>query len=134
MAVRRYGNRVAFLGTSTSAGITSHEAIGAGATTREAEIGRAESLVIFVSVDGASTISVEAAISSDSFAKDQPSQVSDIGENWYPLYYLDTPISVVFAGAATRAIIIPDAVPGWLRLRSTNAINMTAGFEALTDS
>lgn len=137
MASRRYGNRVAFWGSADPAGVITGQAVGVGATSRKVELSQTRGVVISINTSAATTVSIEVANSSDQYSKDSPNQSSDTGENWMPLYLgagtTANKVEIIFASAGNAALMVDDLVPGWIRLRSSAAVTISAGFEARTE-
>lgn len=88
-----------------------------------------EQIAIYVTVSAATTISVEVAHHGNLTADGQEPDQSSPPANFFQLYYIDSPVQIVFASAGSAAIIIPDFEPEWVRLRSSAAATITAGYE-----
>lgn len=105
-------------------------AVGVSGVSNVAELPRRiESFAIYVTTSAATTVSVEVAHSGD---LNSDGTLSDANAGvWYVSYYLNTPLQIVFASAGSASMIVPDFVPGWIRLRSTAAATITAGWEGI---
>jgi hypothetical protein len=101
MAKRRHGNPTGFW---------NNVAAGAASNSTAVEVPRGmENIAIFITTAGATTIQVQCAnsgaLSSEGILPDGTPSV------WFPLEYLGTAVSKVFAGAGSACIIIPDFTP-----------------------
>jgi hypothetical protein len=122
MAKRRSGRATAFW---------NGEAAGANSFSAAVELMRgAENLTIFVSASAATTVSLQVAHSSDTSA--EGILKDDSNADWMDVYYLNTPVQLVLAGAGKAALLVPDFGPGWVRLKTSGAATLTAGYEAAT--
>lgn len=106
--------------------------LGAPGTSTGREIARGvESLTIYVTSSAAATITVEVghhgALTSEGLEPDAAPSV------WFPLYYLNTAVSVAIGAAGSAAIAIPDVVARFYRLRSSAASTLTAGWEGYVE-
>jgi len=109
-------------------GFWDNVAAGANSVSTAVEVMRdADQLAIFVTVSGATTISVECAHSGA--VNDDGTLTDDNASDWGQLYYIDTPLQIAFSSAGSISLIIPDFEPGWIRLRTSNAVTITAGHE-----
>lgn len=121
MPLRRSGNPTS---------LWNNVAVGANGTSNAVELARSsDQLVIYVTTSGATTITLETAHSG---AVSSEGVLSDTATtDWGPLYYIntDSPVELVLAGAGSASWIVPDFAPGWIRLRSSAAVTLTAGHE-----
>ena len=120
MAIRRAGDRNAFWDNA---------AVVAAGTSTAVEIPRgAANLAIYATVSAATIITVQVGhqgdLTSEGLAPDATPAT------WFDLYYTDARMEMNFTAAGSRALIIPDIVPGWIRLHSSAAATITAGWEA----
>lgn len=109
-------------------------AVGSGGKSAVVDIGRStDQITIFVQAGAATTITVEVAhmgdITSEGVLPEEDDSV------WYPLSYIAStqPVQYVFAGAGNAAFIIPDIVFMHVRLSSSAAVTLTAGWMAVGD-
>lgn len=103
-------------------------AAGANATSSEVVISRGvENLVLYVTGNGATTITVEAA--HGGAVTTQGILPEGVATAWGPLFYLNDAVTITLAGAGTVVKILPDFVGGLLRLRTSAAVTLTAGLE-----
>jgi hypothetical protein len=101
---------------------------GAGGFSNPVEIARgAEALAIYITVNGATTVKLQAAHSGDISSEGVMPDTADTV--WHDVICTNVAASYVFAGAGSVALIIPDFVPGWIRLASSNSVTATAGYE-----
>jgi hypothetical protein len=120
MAGRRSGRATA---------LWNNVAAGANTFSNPVEVMRgAENLTIFVSASAATTVSVQVAHSSELSSEGVSPDSSNV--DWMDAYYLNTPVQLVLAGAAKAALLVPDFGPGWIRLKTSAAVTLTAGYEA----
>ena len=117
---RRSGDKNAFWDNAS---------VGVGGTSTAVELPRGvDNLAIYITVDAATTVSLEVAhsgdITSEGLLPDGNAGV------WFPLYYTNILVQNVFAGAGSVAILVPDFAAGWVRLKSSAAAVITAGWEA----
>jgi hypothetical protein len=141
MPLRRTGSPTAFWDGATTFNQATNprggSAVSAAGTSQAVLIPRGgESLALFISVSGASTVSLEAAHHGANTAEgNEPDSKNPPATGlFYPVSYIGTAVSAVFAGAATICILVPDFAPGWIRLRSSQGpINITAGYEVVGD-
>lgn len=102
-------------------------------TSSAVEIPRfAENLALYLNASAATTLTLQVAHSgtptSEGIAAD-----ANAG-NWMPVYLVGDALAVTFSGAGTRCVLIPDFVPGWIRLVSSNGnVLITAGWEIISD-
>ncbi len=101
---------------------------GAGGFSNPVEVARgAEALAIYITVSGATTVKLQAAHSNDVTAEGVSPDAPDTV--WHDVVYTNVACSNVFSGAGSVALIIPDFVPGWIRLSSSASVTATAGYE-----
>lgn len=86
-----------------------------------------DQLAIYITVNGATTITVEVGQSADintdgTLADTAPS-------TWFPLFWNQTQVQNVFAGSGSASIIVPDFVAAFVRLSSSASVTATAGWE-----
>ncbi len=121
----RAGNLSAFWNNATT---------GAGTASTAVEISRStEHIVIYVTVSGANTITVEVTPTTGTNAE---GVWAESGTVWYQLVNpgtTATPVQHVFAGAGSAAIQIPDFVAKAVRLKSSASVTATAGYETIGD-
>jgi hypothetical protein len=105
-------------------------ATGAGGASAIVDVGRSvEQIVLFVTVGGATTISVEVAHPGDQTAEGIFPEGADGSSVWHPFKYAnDAVIAHVFAGSGSVAIALPDVPFQHIRLKSTNNVTATAGW------
>lgn len=106
--------------------------VGVNGKSAVADIGRdTDQITIFAAVNGATTISVEIAHMGDVTAEGVLPEEDDTV--WFPLAYINsgTNTSYVFAGAGNGAWIIPDISFMHVRLSSSAAATITAGWMAV---
>lgn len=103
-------------------------AVGVGGTSTPVEVARdTDQLALFITVSAGTTITLECAHSG---AIDSEGEFPDANVgNWGALYYTNTAMQLVLAGAGSVSWIIPDFEPGWIRLKSSAAATITAGHE-----
>lgn len=119
MPLRRSGNPTS---------LWNNVAVSANGTSNAVELARsADQIAIYITVSGATTVSLETAHSG---AVTSEGVLSDTAtSDWGQLYYIDTPLQIQFTAAGSVSWIVPDFEPGWIRLRSSNAVTITAGHE-----
>jgi hypothetical protein len=123
MATRPRGRATAFWNNA---------ATGANGVSNAANLGRAgANVLLFITVSAATTITVEVGHIGD--ASSEGVLPEGDASTWFPLYYLNDQISIVFAAAGSRAVILPDVATQNMRLRSTNAVTATAGWMSASD-
>lgn len=132
---RRYGEIVGFWGTLAADGVTPvAEAVLANGLSRAAYLDTAVDigLGILLNVSAATTITVLAAHSSQPTVEgDEPDRSTPPANNlFYPVQWNATSSALTFAGAGTAYLLIPQFIPGWVRLQSSNAANIIGGYEA----
>src|SRR5690348_9092143 len=88
-----------------------------------------EQVVINITVSAATTVSLEVAHHGTLTPEGNEPDESNPPSTFYQLYYIDTPVQVVFTIAGSAALIVPDFEPEWIRLRSSGAATITAGYE-----
>lgn len=119
MTIRRVGDKNAFWDAATT---------GAAGVSTAVEVARGlEQFAVYVTVSGATTITVQVAHHGDVTSEGLEPE-GNVGV-WHDLYYLDTAISTVFAAAGSRVLMIPDFAPAWVRLKSSASVTATAGWE-----
>ena len=127
--IRRHGLTSAFWGDESG----NKEATGANGTSRPVALGQAvDQACVYVTVDGATTISVLTAHSNALTADGNDPDVDNPPATFMNLYYasaISTPVQYTFSGTGSAAIILPHFTPGWLQLKSSNNVNALAGFE-----
>jgi len=121
MAVRRTGSPTSFWNAAS---------VGIGGNSSVVEIPRgAEQIGIYITVSAATTISAQIAhhgvLNPDGTEPDH----STLPTSWFQLYYINTPVQIVFSSAGSAALIVPDFEPNWIRLSSSAAATITAGHE-----
>jgi hypothetical protein len=111
-------------------------AVGAGANSSVVELSRGISnFMIWVTSSGATEIFVEIGMSPDivgGVEQDPPPGT------WFDLLYLEQADTdrqkIVFAGAGSRALLIPDIAFRFVRLRNLTAgVTLTAGYSGVAD-
>ena len=113
----RYGDRNSFWDNA---------AAGANSVSNAVELSRSsENLAIYVTVGGATTITVEAAHPGD--VTNEGILADGAAGDWGQVVYNVDPIQFVFAGAGSRVLLVPDFAPSWVRLRTSAAVTITAG-------
>jgi hypothetical protein len=121
MAVRRVGSPNK---------LWNNTAVGVGGTSTPVLLPRgSEQIVFYITVGGATTVSVEVAHHGSLAANGEEPDQSNPPATFFPISYINTVCNVVFAGAGSAALLIPDFEPAWIRLRSTAATTITAGYE-----
>lgn len=119
MPLRRAGNPTSLWNNSAAS---------AGSVSGVVELARKSSQIAFyLTVSAATLITLESAhsgginpdgTSNDTFTPD-----------WGQVYYIDTPLQINFTASGSVTWIIPDFEPGWVRLRTSNAVTISAGHE-----
>jgi|SRR6476646_4394570 len=131
---RRYGQIVGFWGTLNASGVPQAEAVLAGAHSRPVYLDTAIDigLGVLLNVSAATTITVLAAHSSQlSASGDEPDRSTAPADSlFYPVQWNSTSSALTFAGAGTASLLIPQFIPGWVKLASSGAANIIAGYEA----
>jgi hypothetical protein len=132
---RRYGQIVGFWGTiSPTTGLPVAEAVGVGGLSRAVYLDTAIDigLGVLLDVGAATTITVLAAHSSQlSPSGDEPDRsTAPTASLFYPVQWNATSSALTFAGAGTAYLLIPQFIPGWVRLKSSAAANIIGGYEA----
>lgn len=92
-----------------------------------------EQLAIYVTTSGATTITLQVAHHGDLTAAGNEPDESSPPATWFNVSYLNTPLTLTFAGAGSAAMIVPDFEPAWIRLLSSAAATITAGYEITGD-
>jgi hypothetical protein len=94
-----------------------------------------QQISIYVTSSAATTITVEAAHHGALTPEGNEPDASTPPATFGTLFYMNdaTPVRLVLAGAGTQALIVPDFAPAWIRLRSSAAATITAGFELAGD-
>lgn len=121
MAARRSGRATALWNNASA---------GANSFSNAVELQRgAENLTLFVSASAATTVSLQVAHSSEVTSEGVNPDASDA--NWMDAFYVNTAsaIQLVFAGSGKAALLVPDFGPGWIRLKTSAAVTLTAGYE-----
>jgi len=127
MAIRRHGVINGFWGFDS----ITKENTGVNGTSRPQFFGFAvDQIALFVQADMPTDITVQVAhtpaLTSDGV------NPSDVPTNWGDLYYINTGTAVTMSMVSgTRVLIIPDFVPGWVRLKSSNDVGCLAGWETV---
>lgn len=115
--------------TGQAKGFWDNASAGSNSTSTEVKlpynIGK---LAVWITSSGSTTISVECCHSGDPVGGIQPDTNAN---DWGLLYYLNTAMQVTFTSSGTVCMIIPDFEPGWIRLRTSSAVTLTAGWEAM---
>lgn len=103
--------------------------VGAGNTPSNAvKLARSgEQLTIYITTSATATFTVEVAHAGALNSDGTNSDAND--STWAPLQYLLDPITVTITGAGSKALIIPDWSAAWVRLRTSAAATLTAGYE-----
>jgi len=103
-------------------------AAGAGATSTAVELMRSTGqIALYITTNGATTITVECAHSG---ALNSDGTVNDTNaSNWGPVVLITDAIQWVANGAGRVVLLIPDFAPRWIRLKTSNAVTLTAGYE-----
>lgn len=102
-------------------------AVGAAGVSAIVELGRGvENIAIFVTTSAATTITVSAAHSGDITA--QGILPDDAAGVFGPIKYIADPLTLVFAGAGSQVLMIPDVAFAFLQLSSSAAATITAGW------
>lgn len=102
--------------------------VGVSGVSTAVEVMRdSDQFCVFITSSGATTVSLEVAHSG---AINADGTLTDlVVSDWGQLYYINTPVQMVFSSAGSVAMIVPDFEPGWVRLRSSAAATITAGHE-----
>lgn len=104
-------------------------AVGAGGTSNVVELPRGiDHLALWITVSGATTVSLEAAHSGEVTSEGILPDTN--AANWAQIVYTNVPVQHIFAGAGSICLMIPDFEPAYIRLKSTSAVTITAGWEA----
>lgn len=106
-------------------------AVGISGTSAIVDIGRSvDQITIFVTTNAATTVTVEVAHTGDVSSQGVLPEEDD--SVWFPLYYVGgaSILGLTFAGAGNGALIIPDIAVMHVRLRSSAAATITAGWLA----
>jgi hypothetical protein len=132
---RRYGQIVGFWGTISSVtGLPVREAVLAGGHSRAVYLDTAIDigLGVLLDVSAATTITVLAAHSSQlTSSGDEPDRSTPPADSlFYPVQWNATSSALTFAGAGTAYLLIPQFIPGWVKLSSSGAANIIGGYEA----
>ena len=94
-----------------------------------------EHLVVYVTTSAATTITLEVAPHSQ-LTSEGVWPEGATGSTWFQLVnnaVTASPVQHVFAGAGSAAILVPDFAPGMLRLKTSGAATITAGYESIGD-
>lgn len=126
MAISRTGQRAGFWNNDGAS-------VGAASTVQAIPEGM-ETICIWLNVSAATTITVEVASDVDITAEGIESDFVAGSGNWAPLFYNDIEVKATFTSAGIRAIIIPDFCPRYIRLKTSSAATITAGWEALGET
>jgi hypothetical protein len=119
MALRLSGDKNAFWDNA---------AVGAGGTSAAIELPRGgEQFTIYVAASAATTITVQVAHSGDLSTEGILSDPN--AGTWHNLNYVNTPVTLAMAGSDAKAMQIPDFNSRWVRLSSSGAATITAGWE-----
>lgn len=110
-----------------------NDAVGVNGTSAVVDIGRSvENVLIFVTTNAATTINVQVAHTGD--ITSQGVLPDGTPATFFNLYRGDAaggiPVSLTFAGAGSQALVVPDLAVMHLRLLSTAAATITAGWLA----
>lgn len=130
MSTRRHGAIDAFYGTAPNTLTTTGAP---GSLSRKFNVGQdVDQIVIYISANGAATFSVLVAHSGGLTPEGNEPNLSNPPADsfFYPLSYTGTLQTIVFAGAATRALVIPDWTATWVALSSSATVTAIAGLEA----
>lgn len=107
-------------------------AVLANGNSSSVELSRsADNLAIWITVSGATTISLQAAHRGDMTSEGVHPDAN--AANWAQVYYLSDPIQVIFSGAGSAVLLVPDFVPQYIRLNSSGATTITAGWETTSN-
>lgn len=118
--------------TNPGGGLT----VGVGGTSKPQNIARGnDEMMIYVTVSAATTVTVEVGHHGAPTAEGSEPDAATPPATFHQLHYTSTatPVQLVFAGAGSFAIQIPDIAFNWIRLRTSAAANITAGWEASGD-
>lgn len=86
-----------------------------------------ENLALWITVSAATDVSLEASHSGDVTSEGVLPDTN--AANWALVYYVAEPIIVQFMVAGSACVLIPDFEPAYIRLRSSAAAIITAGWE-----
>lgn len=90
----------------------------------------AENLALYLNASAATTLTLQVAHSGAPTAEGILADAN--AGNWMPAYLMGDAVAVTFSGAGTRCLLVPDFVPGWIRLVSSNGnVLLTAGWEII---
>lgn len=108
-----------------------NEAVGVNGTSQAVELSRGvERIALHVTVAGATTIKLQASHTGD-VTPEGILPDSNTGV-WGDVQYTNIPMSWSLA-AGSHVLIVPDLPVRWVRLHSSAATTITAGFEAMGD-
>lgn len=108
----------------------SNASTGAAGTSTAASIGAAVNVTLFIQVDGATTITIEASPGTGGAGRNDDISSS---ANWYPLFKDDfaAGFSFAFAGAGKAALDLSPLAAEHIRLVSSNNVTATAYADAI---
>jgi hypothetical protein len=92
-----------------------------------------EQVSIFITVSAATTVSLEVAHHGSLTSEGNEPDESSPPSTWFQFYYIDTPVQVAFTTPGSAVLNVPDFEPEWIRLRSSAAATITAGYEVTGD-
>jgi hypothetical protein len=102
-------------------------AVGIGGVSAIVSIGNeVNQVAIFTTVSAATTVKVQVAHSGDMTAEGILPDGTPV--TFFDLFYLNTAVTQVFSAGGSAAMIIPDFAPQWIRLVSSAAATITAGW------
>lgn len=117
--IRRAGNKTALWNAAVT---------GVAGKSNVIELPRfGEVLALYITVNGATTVSLEAGSSADVNADGTLADTTP--SSFFPVFYLATAVQNVFAGSGSACILVPDFVPAFIRLSSSASVTATAGWE-----
>lgn len=122
--IRRHGQPDGFWGVGTTQEVT-----GAGGASRAVQLGQAVSqFIVYLDVSDATVITIQAAHSGEPDVDGTGPQLPE-SSTYKNLYWKADPMTITFTGSGSRAVIVPDFTPGWVRLTSSNSVSCLAGWE-----
>ena len=123
--IRRHGQPDGFWGVGTTQEIT-----GADGASRAVQLGQAVSqFIVYIDVSADTEITIQAAHSGQPDIDGTGQQPPD-PSTYKNLYWKDDEMTIKFdASHRSKAVIIPDFTPGWVRLISSKSVSCLAGWE-----
>jgi hypothetical protein len=123
MAARRSGSPTSFW---------NNVVVSPNGVSNAVEVARRSDMIgIYVTANGATTISVEVAhtgaLNADGTTNDANAS------NWGQLWYTNVEVKLVLASPGSACLLIPDFEPAWIRLKSSAGATITAGHEVTGD-